>query len=53
MFLKCLLLICLQPFCKLFDHIIYGDIKTRYNVFRKIEYDVFGARILQLKKIIL
>jgi len=31
-----------QPFRKLFSHIIYGDIKTRYNVFRKIEYDVFG-----------
>ena len=35
------------------NHIIYGDIKTRYNVFRKNEYDVFGARILQLKRLIL
>ncbi len=42
-----------QPFRKLFDHIIYGDIKMRYNVFRKTEYDVFGERILQLKKLIL
>ena len=39
-----------QHFRKLFSHIIYGDVKTRYNVFRKIEYDVFGARILQGKK---
>ena len=43
----------LQPFCKLFSHIIYGDIKTRYNVFRKTEYDVFGGKILQLKRLIL
>ena len=42
-----------QPFRKLFEHIIYGDIKTRYNVFRKTEYDVFSARILQLKKLVL
>ena len=43
----------LQPFRKLFDHIIYGDVKTRYNVFRKIEYDVFDERILQLKRLVL
>ena len=43
----------LQLFRKLFGHIIYGDIKTRYNVFRKIEYDVLGERILQFEKLIL
>jgi len=43
----------MQLFRKLFDHIIYGNIKTRYNVFRKTEYDVFGERILQLKRLIL
>ena len=32
----------LRLFRKLFDHIIYGDIKTRYNVFRKYANDVFG-----------
>ena len=32
----------LQLFCKLFGHIIYGNIKTRYNVFRKCTNDVFG-----------
>jgi hypothetical protein len=30
----------LQLFRKLFGHIIYGDIKTRYNVFRKYANDV-------------
>ena len=32
-----------QLFPKLFRHIIYGNIKTRYNVFRKYANDVFGA----------
>ena len=32
----------MQLFRKLFDHIIYGDIKMRYNVFRKYANDVFG-----------
>ena len=31
-----------QLFRKLFRHIIYGNIKTRYNVFRKYANDVFG-----------
>ena len=31
----------LQLFRKLFNHIIYGNIKTRYNVFRKYANDVF------------
>ena len=43
----------MQPFCKLFDRIMYEHIKTRYNVFRKTEYDVFGERILFLKRIVL
>ena len=30
----------LQHFRKLFNHIVYGDIKTRYNVFRKYANDV-------------
>ena len=30
-----------QHFRKLIDHIIYGNIKTRYNVFRKYANDVF------------
>ena len=40
----------LQLFCKLFSHIIYGNIKTRYNVFKKIEYDVFGAYDFMVRK---
>ena len=31
-----------QLFRKLFNHIVYGDIKTRYNVFRKYANDVFS-----------
>ena len=42
-----------QPFRKLFDHIIYGDIKMRYNVFRKYANDVFDGRILKLKRLVL
>ena len=34
----------LQPFRKLSTHIIYGNIKTLYNVFRKYANDVFGAK---------
>lgn len=30
----------LQHFRKLFNHIVYDDIKTRYNVFRKYANDV-------------
>ena len=30
----------LQHFRKLFNHIVYNDIKTRYNVFRKYANDV-------------
>ena len=33
----------LQRFRKLSRHLIYGNIKTRYNVFRKYANDVFGA----------
>ena len=32
----------LQLLRKLFDHSIYGDIKTRYNAFSKTEGDVFN-----------
>ena len=42
-----------QPLCKLFDHIIYEHIKMRYNVFSKAQYDVFSARILQYKNLVL
>ena len=41
-----------QPFCKLFDHIIYGDIKTRYNVFRKYANDVFGEYDFVVQKLL-
>ena len=32
---------------------MYEHIKTRYNVFRKYANDVFGARILLFKRLIL
>ena len=32
-----------QHFRKLLSLIVYGNIKTRYNVFRKYANDVFGA----------
>ena len=41
----------LQLFRKLFRHIIYGNIKTRYNVFRKTEYDVFGEYDFVVQKL--
>ena len=41
-----------QLFRKLFGHIIYGNIKTRYNVFRKIEYDVFGEYDFVVQKLL-
>ena len=41
-----------QPFRKLFDHIIYGDIKTRYNVFRKYANDVFGEYDFMVQKLL-
>ena len=36
----------LQPFRKLSRHIVYGNIKTQYNVFRKYANDVFDKVIL-------
>ena len=41
----------LQLFRKLFSHIIYGDIKTRYNVFRKYANDVFGEYDFMVQKL--
>ena len=41
----------LQLLCKLFDHIIYGNIKTRYNVFRKYANDVFDECDFVAKRI--
>ena len=40
----------MQHFRKLFSHIIYGNIKTRYNVFRKYANDVFGEYDFAAKK---
>ena len=40
-----------QLFRKLFSYIIYGNIKTRYNVFRKYENDVFGAYDFTVQKL--
>ena len=37
---------------KLFSHIIYGDIKTRYNVFRKYANDVFGEYDFMVQKLL-
>ena len=42
----------LQPFRKLFSHIIYGSIKTRYNVFRKYANDVFGEYDFVVQKLL-
>ncbi len=42
----------LQLFRKLFDHIIYGNIKTRYNVFRKYANDVFGEYDFMVQKLL-
>ena len=39
-----------QLFRKLFRHIIYGNIKTRYNVFRKYANDVFGEYDFMVQK---
>ena len=52
-FSKVMAIFRLRLFRKLFEHIIYGNIKTRYNVFRKYANDVFGERILQFKMLIL
>ena len=41
----------LRLFRKLFGHIIYGNIKTRYNVFRKYANDVFGAYDFTVQKL--
>ena len=41
----------LQHFRKLFRHIIYGNIKTRYNVFRKYANDVFGEYDFMVQKL--
>ena len=41
----------LQLFRKLFRHIIYGNIKTRYNVFRKYANDVFGEYDFMVQKL--
>ncbi|MBO7310346.1 MAG: hypothetical protein J6U86_03010 [Clostridia bacterium] len=41
----------MQPFRKLFRHIVYGDIKTRYNVFRKYANDVFGEYDFMVQKL--
>ncbi len=40
-----------QLFRKLFRHIIYGNIKTRYNVFRKYANDVFGECDFTIQKL--
>ena len=40
-----------QLFRKLFRHIIYGNIKTRYNVFRKYVNDVFGEYDFMVQKL--
>ena len=40
-----------QPFRKLSSHIIYGNIKTRYNVFRKCANDVFGEYDFMVQKL--
>ena len=40
-----------QLFRKLFRHIIYGNIKTRYNVFRKYANDVFGECDFMVQKL--
>ena len=42
----------LQLFRKLFRHIIYGNIKTRYNVFRKYANDVFGEYDFMVQKLL-
>ena len=42
----------MQLFRKLFDHIIYGNIKTRYNVFRKYANDVFGEYDFMVQKLL-
>ena len=39
-----------QLFRKLFSHIIYGNIKTRYNVFRKCANDAFVAYDFMVQK---
>ena len=41
----------LQLFRKLTRHIIYGNIKTRYNVFRKYANDVFGECDFTVQKL--
>ena len=41
-----------QLFRKLFRHIIYGNIKTRYNVFRKYANDVFGEYDFMVQKLL-
>ena len=41
-----------QLFRKLFNHIVYGDIKTRYNVFRKYANDVFGEYDFMVQKLL-
>ncbi len=42
-----------QIFRKLFSHIMYEPIKTRYNAFSKTENDVFSERILCFKRLVL
>ena len=42
----------LQLFRKLFNHIIYGNIKTRYNVFRKYANDVFDECDFMVQKLL-
>ena len=41
----------MQLFRKLFRHIIYGNIKMRYNVFRKYANDVFGECDFMIQKL--
>ena len=41
----------MQHFRKLFEHIIYGNIKTRYNVFRKYANDVFVEYDFMVQKL--
>ena len=41
----------LQLFRKLSRHIIYGNIKTRYNVFRKYANDVFDEYDFMVQKL--
>ena len=41
----------MQLFRKLSRHIIYGNIETRYNVFRKYANDVFSEYDFMLQKL--